>query len=81
MSFETEMIGRLLDVPFALVGIIFAITSLRISFNEQLSTEEEKLIDPNFLAEAPLLDAFLILTGVLLFLVIVFVNFAFPDLI
>lgn len=68
---------RLGDVPFALICLVFMISSLRLSFNEQMSSSEHK---EDELVDAPLLDAILIVVGLVLFLAVLFLNFAFPDL-
>ncbi len=77
-SYSSEIFLRLADIPFALVGILFALTSLRISVNEQLSSFDQKKKDE--LVEAPMVDAVLIIISFILFLTVLFMNFAVPDL-
>ena len=78
-AYEAEIFARFADMPFLLISIIFVLTSLKLSFNEQFAKENE--LDAHELIEAPLLDAILIIFGLIVFLSVVFVNLAFPDLI
>lgn len=73
------MFIRLADIPFAFVCILFGISSLRLSFTHQM-TEGDYNENSEDLIEAPILDAILIIIGLVLFLVVVFLNFAFKDL-
>ena len=79
LVYEAEMFARFADMPFMLVSIIFVLSSLRLSFNEQLAQESQ--VDAHELIEAPLLDAVLVIMGMVVFLSVVFVNLIFPDLI
>ena len=79
LVYESEIFARFADMPFMLISIIFVLSSLRLSFNEQLAKEHE--LDAHELVEAPLLDAILIIFGLIVFLSIVFVNLTFPDLV
>lgn len=75
--YPAEIYIRLADIPFAFICIIFAATGLRMSFNHQLSTFEEKRNDQYI--DAPLLDAFLFIFGLILFMMVLFMNFTFLD--
>lgn len=77
---EAELFVRFADIPFALVCIIFGITSLRLSFTHHM-IENERDENSEELMEAPILDAILIIIGLALFLSVVFLNFAFEDLV
>jgi hypothetical protein len=71
--FEAEIFLRLADIPLAFFGILYGITSLRLSLilNDD-NKQEEKSIS--------LLDVFLFLLAMTMFSVIVYIDILLPNI-
>jgi len=74
--FEAEIFLRLADIPFAMICILFASTSIRLSLTYDFIRKNPDK-EPNM----PMLDISLIVIGLVLFTLVLFVNFAFKDLV
>jgi hypothetical protein len=71
-ALEVEYFLRLVDIPFALICLIFAGTSFRLSLKDPDNHTKLK--------EAPLVDAFLVILGLALLAIVLIINLALPDL-
>ncbi len=72
--FETEIFLRLGDLPLGFFGILFALTSLRISLSDKYN-DPEKRVGIRF----SFLDLFLLLVALLIFIALVYVDLILPN--
>lgn len=71
--YESEIILRLADLPLALFGIFFGLTSIRLSVKEQY--EDGELLDKKFHFS----DAVVLFIAFLLFAVVVAIDLTLPN--
>lgn len=61
------VILKILDLPFALISLLYGLSSLRLSLGDDVKSD--------------LIDAILIFLGVFAFILLLYLNFAFQDFI
>lgn len=76
--YQFEMFLRLADIPLAFVALLFALTSIKLSMIKEvinLATNEEEEKIPH----TPMLDYLLMASGIIIFSLVLIINFYFPD--
>ncbi len=80
-AYQAELLLRYGDLPFAFLALLFGGTSLRLTFSDLLKEESALIGAEDIDAEHPILDAILIVSGLTLFLGLVYMDFALPNVV